>query len=100
MKLVDLRGLSIREQLRIHFRLRSGMECIVTEHGIAQVPGIKGIPAFNLEDELAAAGEFLIEPVAGQDKKSAPKPRPASRDELAAMLPGAAAAAAAEHEDE
>lgn len=101
MKLADLRRLSIREQLRIHFRLRNGMECIVTEHGIAQVPGIKGVPGFNLEDELASAGEFLLEPVGAPDKKAAaPQSRTTGREELASMLRGAGAAAAVEHEEE
>ena len=36
MKLGDLRKLSIKQQLKIHFRLRNGMECIVNE-GVAQV---------------------------------------------------------------
>ncbi len=99
MKLADLRRLSIREQIRIHFRLRNGLECVVTEHGIAQVPGIKGVPSFNLEDELAWAGEFLLEPAAGPAKEL-PSPRSAAREELASMLPRAAAATAAEHEEE
>ena len=61
MKLADLRRLSIRKQLRIHFRLRNGMECVISEHGIAQVPALKGVPDFNLEEELTAAGEFLLD---------------------------------------
>ena len=99
MKLADLRRLSIREQLRIHFRLRNGMECVVTEQGIAQVPGIKGVPAFNLEEELASAGGFLLEPVAVKPVQPKP-PVQRSREELAAMLPRAATAAASEHEEE
>ena len=34
----------------------------MNEQGIAQVPALKGIPDFNLEEELASAGEFLVEP--------------------------------------
>ena len=80
MKLVELRKLSIQKQSKIHFRLRNGMECIVSERGIAHVPALKGIPDFNLEEELAAASEFLLEPVAVPDKKSDKKspPRPRS----------------------
>ena len=98
MKLADLRRLSVREQLRIRFRLRNGMECVVTEHGIAQVPGIKGVPAFNLEEELAAAGDFVLEPAA--QPKAMQAGRPVAREELAAMLNGLAAGAAPEHEEE
>ena len=62
MKLADLRRFSVRKQFQIFFRLRNGMECVVTDRGVAQVPGLKGVPDFNLEDELAAAAEFRIEP--------------------------------------
>lgn len=95
MKLADLRKLSIRQQLKIHFRIRNGMECIVNEHGIAQVPGLHSIPDFNLEQELASASEFLVEPPVPA------KPRQVTREELTSMAslsPGAAAAA--EHEEE
>ena len=88
MKLADLRRLSIRSQARIHFKLRNGMECVVTEHGIAQVPSWKGIPDFNLEEELAGAGEFLLEPAAPEKKsaKMQPKPQSLTRAELAAKM--------------
>ena len=54
MKLADLRKLSIRKQLKIRFRLPNGMECVVTEQGLAQVPALRRVPDFNLEQELAA----------------------------------------------
>ena len=41
MKLADIRRLAIKQQLKVHYRLRNGMECIVTEQGIAQVPALK-----------------------------------------------------------
>jgi len=102
MRLADLRKLSIKQNYRIHFRLQNGMECIVTEHGTAQVPALKGIPDFNLETELAAAGEFLLEPAAAASSKDAPRPRTVRRDELTAMTSGAGGAASArdEHDDE
>ena len=62
MTLAELRKFSIRKQFKIHFRLRNGMECIVAEDGIAHVPALRGIPDFNLEEELAGASEFLLEP--------------------------------------
>jgi hypothetical protein len=105
MRLAELRKLSIRKQSRIHFRLRNGMECVVSEHGIAQVPALKGIPDFNLEEELAAASEFLLEPAIVADKKSdkknPPKPRSITRAELAGMVSAAPGAGAIpEHEEE
>jgi hypothetical protein len=105
MTLADLRKVSIRKQSKIHFRLRNGMECIVSEHGIAQVPALKGIPDFNLEEELAVASEFLLEPAAVPDKKSDKKslllPRSISRAELDGMTATShSAGSSPEHDDE
>jgi hypothetical protein len=105
MRLADIRKLSIRKQYKIHFKLRNGMECVVAENGVAQVPGLKGVPDFNLEEELAAAGEFLLEPATIADKKSdrknAPKPRSVNRAELAGMASETPAAGTSpEHDDE
>jgi hypothetical protein len=95
MKLVDLRRLAIKKQLKIHFKLRNGMECIVTEEGIATVPALKAIPDFDLEDELTAAGEFLVEAAA-----PAP-PRNTTRGEMMSLTSASPAAAAQhDHDDE
>jgi len=100
MKLADLRKLSIRKQVRIHFRLRNGMECVITEHGIAQVPELKGIPDFNLEQELVSAGQFLLEPVIVTGKKTSSPSRSLDREELSRMTASGPAAAHDDHEDE
>lgn len=102
MTLADLRKLSIKQQYRIRFVLKNGMECVITQQGIAQVPALKGIPDFNLEQELASVEEFLLEPADASVKKHAPKPRNVNRAELAAMAgsDGAAASAHDDHEDE
>ena len=104
MKLAELRKLSIRTQSKVHFRLRNGMECIVTEHGIAQVPALQGVPDFNLEEELAAASEFLLEPATAPDKKTArrnpPQPRSLTRAQLAGLASASTAGTAPEHDDE
>jgi len=100
MKLAELRKLSIRQQSRIRFSIRGGMECIITEHGIAQVPGLSRIPDFNLEDELAAAGEFHLEVVALPGQKTAPKPQVLSREQLAALASAPTASAPVEHEED
>lgn len=99
MNLADLRKLSIKQQYRIHFRLRNGMECVVTEHGIAQVPGLAGTPGFNLETELASAREFLLEPAQAPTGKDAPRPRTLSREEVTALVGGAAGSGAPAHDD-
>jgi len=82
--------------------MRNGMDCVITEAGIAQVPSWKGIPDFNLEEELNAANSFLLEPVVVTPKaKGAPAPRSVSRAELSEMVAGSGGAAAApEHEEE
>jgi hypothetical protein len=95
MKLADLRRLTIRKQIKVHFRLRNGMECIVNEEGVARVPELRVIPDFNLEDELAEAGEFLIEPALPAPPRNIPR---AEMMSMAAASP--AAAVAHEHDDE
>jgi hypothetical protein len=99
--LSDLRRLAIRKQFEIHFSLRNGMECVMSRHGVAQVPGLRGVPDFNLEQELAWAGEFLLDPPQQAGKKQpAEAPRRLSREELEKMLGGGAETASAAHEDE
>jgi hypothetical protein len=104
MTLADLRRLSIQKQYLIHFRLRNGLECVVSEHGIAQVPELRKVPDFNLEEELAEASEFLIEPAPAAAVRNAPagadKPRRIGRRELAALVSPSSGTAQPEHEDE
>lgn len=96
MKLADLRKLSVRQNLKIRFRLGNGLECVVTEQGVAQVPGLKAAPDFNLEQELAAAAQFVLEPL-DSGKKRPVQPRSVSREELAALT---AAGSGASRQDE
>jgi hypothetical protein len=96
MKLAELRRAAVKRRLRIRFPLSNGMECVVNEHGIAQVPALRAIPSFNLEEELNRAPEFVVE-LAG-DAKS--KPRIYTAEELAQFAaPGVHEAAQAERED-
>jgi len=102
VKLSDLRKVTVKKHLRIRFPLSNGMECIVNEHGIAQVPALRAVPAFNLEDELVGVQAFVVEPVdAGEKDKGKPKARSYTRDEMTALVMSGAGAAAAhdEHED-
>jgi hypothetical protein len=91
MTLVDLRKLAIHKQVKIRFTLGNGMECVISEDGIAHVPARKGAPEFNLEQELAAATAFAMEPVAPAGMKNHPKAKPVSmgRPELSSMALGA-----------
>ena len=59
MKLADLRKLSIRKHIKIRFQLGNGMECVITEHGLAQIPALRRTPDFNVEQELSSVAEFV-----------------------------------------
>jgi len=103
MTLADLRKLAIRKQLRIRFALRNGMECIVTEQGVAKVPALRNVPDFKLEEELASATEFVLDSAAAVKVpvKKAEPPRRIPRTELAAMFTDSPSAPVAhEHDDE
>ena len=75
MTLMELRRLAVRQQSRIHFRLKNGMECVIDEHGIARIPALHSIPDFNLEQELTQAAEFSVEPAAAVDRQPVAVPR-------------------------
>ena len=74
MTLAELRRAAVKNQYSVRFPLRNGMECVVTDRGIAQLPGLRQVPDFNLEEELAAAQQFVMEK--GIDRKSV------SRDQM------------------
>ncbi|MBV6430836.1 MAG: hypothetical protein IANPNBLG_00956 [Bryobacteraceae bacterium] len=96
MKLSELRRLTIRKQMRIRFTLSGGSECLINEHGIAQVPGLQSPPDFNLEQEVAQAAAFRIEYM-GEEKTPARAATVAELQKMvAAVTPGAAAQ---EHEE-
>jgi len=103
MKLADLRKLSIKQQLKIRFQLANGMECVVTEHGLAQVPALQRAADFNLETELTSVRQFVLEPVApakGTTKSAPAQSRSVSLEELTSMIGAPATAASADHDDE
>jgi len=95
MKLTDLRRLAVKKQIKIHFRLGNGMECIVNEEGVARVPELRAIPDFNLDEELEKAGEFLMEPAPPAPPRRLPR---AELESLAADTP--TAAVHHDHDDE
>jgi hypothetical protein len=102
LTLSDLRKLSVKKTLRIRFVLPNGMECTVDEHGLAQIPALNKVPDFNLERELPAVSEFLLEFRAELDKKGMPRRQSLTRADLEAMTKASAggAAGAADHDDE
>jgi len=101
MTLVDLRKLAIRKRSQIRFNLRNGMSCVINETGVARVPDLKAVPEFNLEEELGAATEFVVEAVLPEGSKAAKgKPVVMNRDQIVAQLAPAAVAAHDEHDDE
>ncbi|MDE3164323.1 MAG: hypothetical protein KGN36_00840 [Acidobacteriota bacterium] len=101
MKLVDLRKLAIKQQQRIRFQARNGMECVLNERGVAQVPALNRVPDFDLEQELSAASTFVLETVAAGPKQPS-RTRTVGREELSALVSAAPAGAAHhdEHDDE
>jgi hypothetical protein len=102
MKLSDLRKVTVKKHLRIRFALSNGMECVVNEHGIAQVPALRAVPTFNLEEELVSAQAFVVEPVEpGPKDKGKSTPRSYTRDEMTVLATAGSGAEAAhdEHDD-
>jgi hypothetical protein len=103
MTLVDLRKLAIRRQSKIRFNLRNGMECVMSEDGIARVPELKSVPDFNLEQELAAANTFVMEAaIPAGTKHSKPGPASLGRTEMTALALDSPAASVPhdEHDDD
>ena len=97
MKLADLRRAAIKSSVRVRFSLSNGMECVLNEHGIAQIPDLHAVPSFDLEDELARAGQFTVEPAVADKSKS--RPQVLNREQLAALVGTKTAEAHDDHED-
>ena len=97
MTLADLRRTAIKTGVRVRFNLSNGMECLMNEHGVAQIPALRAAPAFDLEDELSRANQFSVEK-ATADKKS--RPQVLNREQLAAMVGTKAAEATHEEHDD
>lgn len=84
MNLQNLRKFAVQQQTRIKFNFGDSLQCIVDEHGIAKVPSpnVASAPPFNLEQELAAAHQFSLEPVV----VAAGRSRTLSRADLESLL--------------
>ena len=99
MKLADLRRVTIKTNARIRFPLSNGMECVLNEQGIAQIPAQRAALGLNLEEELARAAQFTLEPAASPDKIKS-RPQILNREQLAALIGSKSAAAHADEHEE
>jgi hypothetical protein len=100
MKLADLRRLSVRQNLKIRFQLPNGLECVITEQGVARIPALSRAPDFNLEQELGSIGEFLLESAQLTGRKAPDPPRRLRREELESLVAPNPAVAGADHEED
>ena len=98
MKLADLRKVTIKTNSRIRFSLSNGMECVLNEHGIAQVPAMRAVGDFNLEEELSRASQFTLEPAAPVEKTKS-RPQILSREQMSALLGQKSAEAHDDHDE-
>ena len=96
MKLTDLRKMAIRHQTRVRFLLANGLECVVDEHGIARIAGIRDAPPFNLEEELAGVSGFQLESL----DVTKVAPRTVARAELEKLCSAQPTAVAPDDHDE
>ncbi len=99
MNLLDLRRISVKQRVRVRFRLTNGLECLVDERGTAQVPDLRAAADFSLTEEFEKAAEFTVEPAAMPgSRKQRPERRRVSRAELESMA-GTAPAAHEDHDE-
>jgi hypothetical protein len=73
-----------------------GMECVITEQGLCQVPELSGVPLFNLNEELSRARQFRIEKAGPGRRKQV---QHVSFAELERLTAGGEAAHPGEHEE-
>jgi len=99
MNLADLRRVTVKKRLRIHFNLSNGMECVLNEHGMAQIPALRAVPGFNLEEELGNVQQFLVEPAAREKDHAGTKPRSYSRSEMLGLIGTGGAGTEGGHEE-
>ncbi len=92
MTLADLKKVAIRKQTRIRFDVPGGLQCVVTEHGIAQVPGLSRVPDFSLDDIAQNSASFTLEPLRGTPERATPS-------QLAAMVGNAGQPHPEDHDD-
>lgn len=100
MKLAELKKLAIRKQMRIRFAVDSA-EALIDEHGIARVPSLRNVPAFNLDEVLGSVTQFKVETLGADGKsKGAQTAKPEELVKLLASLHPTGPAKPADDHDE
>lgn len=90
----DLRRFAIQTRTEITYRVRQGGEtCVVNTQGLIKIPGLSGLPSYNVEEVLARADQFELQ-------RAAEKPRTLTRDEMVALLKATLKASAAAPKEE
>lgn len=85
VKLNDLRRYAIFNRTPITYLDGQGRKARVNRKGIVEIPEITGPPPYNVEDVLAGAQEFVLEPEGPQ-----PQVRRLTRQEIAELLASSA----------
>src|SRR5512140_2351158 len=92
LTLNELRRYAVLRATSITYRDNAGRVVVITDTGLAQIPGIKGIPEYRVDEVLEAAREFEL---------GGPKPRRIAREQMIELVrQNAPAAAQAHHEEE
>ncbi len=95
IKLNDLRRYAVQKRTPITYRDGAGRTARVNSKGVAEIPGLRGAPPFNVEELLAAAEEFVLEPEGSKAQR-----RQLTRQQVADLLAQSAPAAVAHHDKE
>ena len=72
------------------------MECIITEHGVCQIPALKAPPVFQLDDQFAKAAFFVVE---SADAKGQPTSRKLDRSQLESLTATRESAVLVDHDE-
>lgn len=90
----DLRRFAIQTRTEITYRVRQGGQvCVVNTQGLIKIPGLAGLPPYNVEEVLLHADQFELQ-------RTAEKPRLLNREEMVALLKAALKAPAAAPKEE
>lgn len=96
MKLSDLRRFCAKQQSRIRFPIEGGLECIITERGLCQIPALNHPPGFRLDDQFAKAEFFIMETVGDKQRAG---PRKLLRAELETLTAARTSAVPVDHDE-
>lgn len=77
LTLNELRRYAVLRATSITYRDNAGRVVIITDTGLAQIPGIKGIPEYRVDEVLEAAREFEL---------GGAKPKRITREQMIEMV--------------